>query len=69
VSAPRRDDAYDFLAIVILPIHVHNQKDRSNFGRGRNGSNRVPALLSGAVDAVKTDEAVFILKDQCRQLE
>jgi len=58
-----RDDADDFFATIILPIHVNNQQNGSSAGFYLNCANRMPALFFRlALDAVRVDDATFVLE-------
>jgi hypothetical protein len=48
---------------------MNYQQNCGNPGFNRDRANRVPSLLASLVDTVRPDQAVLILKDQCRQLE
>jgi hypothetical protein len=69
VGAPRRNDADDFFAIAILPVRVHYQKDGRDPWLKRNGPKRLPSLLPGVIDAVESEQAVLVVKDQSRQFK
>jgi hypothetical protein len=48
---------------------MHDRQHRGGSGGEGDTAKRVPPLLSGLVYPVAADEAVFVLKGQCRQLE
>src|SRR5258708_1490173 len=59
-SPAGRDDAGDFFAIGFLPVNVDYQQYDRSAGLNTRCTNRVPALLSGIVDAVRTHQAAFV---------
>ena len=69
-SRAGRDDADDFFATIVLPIHVNNQEHGSSPGFNLSCADGMPALFfRPAIDAVRVDEAAFVLEHQRRQLK
>jgi hypothetical protein len=69
-SRAGRDDPDDFFATIVLPVHMNNQQHGSGPGFNPNCANRMPALFFRlAVDAVRLDEAAFVLEHQRRQFK
>jgi hypothetical protein len=62
------DDAYDFFAIVILPVHVLNDEDCASQFAARTPQ-CMPAPLACFIDAVGQDPAIGVSKDQRREFE
>jgi predicted nucleotidyltransferase len=48
---------------------MNYKQNGGNPGFDRDSPNRVPSLLSRLIDPVQSDQAMLILKHQCRQLE
>jgi len=53
----------------ILPVRVNDQQNGGDSRFNRDSANHVPALLSGFIDTILTDQAALVFKDQCRQFE
>jgi hypothetical protein len=69
-SRAGRDDADDFFATIVLPVHVNNQQYCASPRFNLSCTYRMPALFFRlAVDAVRIDQAAFVLKHQRRQFE
>jgi hypothetical protein len=69
-SRAGRDDADDFFATNVLPLHVNNQQHSASAGLYQCRANRMPSLLHGlVVDALRVDQAALVLKDQRRQFK
>src|SRR5438067_2181390 len=56
VSFARRDDADDFFAMLTLPVCVNNQQHDGGLGLDRCRPDRVPALFSSFICAVRIHE-------------
>lgn len=69
LSPARRDNADDFFTIAILPVCMYDKKGGADPGFDRNGANCVPTHFPALIHPIKADQAIFVLKDQRRQLE
>ena len=55
--------------MTILPIGVHNEQNGRNPRLDAHSAQCMPPLFSSLIHAALADQAVLILKNQCRQLE
>ena len=63
MSFPRRDDADDFFAMIVLSVCVNNQQHNGDLWLNTRRADCVPSPLSRFVPPVGTDKAAVVLKD------